>query len=82
MQTLTLNNRAELALTGVKKVKTTEAHQVVAQLDGTMIIISGHNLSVQSLSVREEVLEIHGQVNSIRYTASHSRKFSFKNMFK
>lgn len=82
MQTLSLTNRAELSLSGIKKIRTTEPHQVVAHLDGTMIIITGQNLSVQNLSISEGLLDITGQIDSIRYTKSHARKFSLKNMFK
>jgi len=82
MQSLTLNNREVMSLTGIKKVRTAEPHQVVAQLDGTLVIITGQNLSVQNLSIANETLDIAGTVNSIRYTQNHTRKFSIKNMFK
>jgi len=82
MQNIVLNNRKELALSGVKKVRTAEPHQVVAQLDETLIVISGQNLSVQALSIQNETLELTGQVDSIRYSKSHSKKFSLRNMFK
>ena len=79
---LTLNNRNEMTITGIKKVKTTEQNQVVAALDNSLIVITGSNLSVQNLSIREGLLELSGNVDGIRYTSSHSKKFSVKNMFK
>ena len=79
---LTLTNRNNLSLTGIKKVKSTEPAQVVALLDNGAILISGSNLSVQKLDIKEGILEITGIVNAIRYTNQVSKKFSFKSMFK
>jgi len=79
---LSLENRQNLSLTGIKKVKSTEPNQVVAQLDNCMIIVSGQNLAVQSLSIHDGTMELSGLVSSIRYTGSHQRRFSVRNMFK
>ena len=79
---LKLENRKVLSLTGIKKVKTTEPTCVVAVLDETMIIITGQNMSVEGLSIKDGTLEIHGLVDSIKYTKSQARKFSIRNMFR
>lgn len=79
---LSLTGRTALSLSGVKKIRSTEPTQVVAILDNCQIIIQGAGLNVQNVSIPSGVLELSGQVNSIRYTGSGSRKFSLKNMFK
>jgi len=79
---LTLTNRNELSLTGIKKVKSTEPAMIVANLDNGSIIINGSNLSVQSLDLKQGTLEVTGEVNSIKYTNQVSKSFSVKNMFK
>ena len=79
---LTLENRNSLTITGIKKVKTTEPNCVVAQLDSCIVVVSGSGLSVQNLSVRDGLLEISGNVMSIKYTKAHNRGFSLKNMFR
>ena len=79
---LSLTGRNALSITGVKKVRSTEPAQVVAILDNCQIIIQGSNLSVQNVNIPSGLLELTGQVNSIKYTNSSSRKFSVKNMFK
>jgi sporulation protein YabP len=79
---LTLNNRNNLTITGVKKVRTTEPTSVVLNLENCSLIISGSNLTVQNINISSGVLELTGSVNSIRYTSGVGRKFSFKNMFK
>jgi len=79
---LVLNNRNQLNLTGIKKVKSTEAQTVIADLDNGAIIISGSGLSVQRLDIKDGILEITGTVNNIKYTNQVSKSFSLKNMFK
>ena len=79
---LVLNNRNNLNITGVKKVKSTEPRCVIAVLDSCTIIITGTNLAVQQLNIGAGTLDISGLVNSIKYTNTASRRFSFKNMFR
>jgi len=79
---LTLESRNQLSITGVKKVKTTEPNQVVAALEDCMVVITGVNLSVENLSVKEGLLELTGLVTSIRYTNNHSKRFSVRNIFR
>ena len=79
---LVLNNRTELSLTGIKKVKSTEPNLIIAFLDNGSIIISGANLSVQKLDIKEGLLDITGIINNIKYGNQVSKSFSFKNMFK
>jgi sporulation protein YabP len=80
--TLSLQNRELLVTTGIKKVLTTEPTQIVARLDNTTLVIMGQNLSVQNLSVREGVLEVVGIVTQIKYTNTHSKRFSLRNIFR
>ena len=82
MSNLTLNNRTELTLTGIKKVKSTEPTNITALLDNGAVIVTGVNLSVQRLDIKEGILEVHGTVDSIRYTNQTHKNFSIKNMFK
>jgi sporulation protein YabP len=79
---LVLNNRNELNITGIKKVKSTEPNSVIANLDNGNIIISGSNLSVSRLDIKEGVLELNGIIDSIKYSSQTAKSFSLKNMFK
>jgi sporulation protein YabP len=79
---LVLNNRNELNITGIKKVRSTEPNSVVANLDNGNVIINGSNLSVSRLDIKEGVLELNGTVDSIKYSNQSSKSFSLKNMFK
>ena len=79
---LTLENRARLSVTGVKRVKSTEPTSVVAELDNCLIVVGGVNLAVQNLSIAEGLLELTGVVSSINYTGAQRRRFSFRGMFR
>ena len=79
---LILNNRNDLQVTGIKKVRSTEPTLVIANIDNGNITISGNNLSVEHLDIKEGTLLIKGTVNAIKYSNQVSKSFSFKNMFK
>jgi len=79
---LAIVGRNNLSLSGVKKVRSAEPNCVTAILDTCQIIIQGANLSVQNVQLASGILELSGQVNSIKYTGSAAKKFSFRNMFK
>ncbi|MCL2755539.1 MAG: hypothetical protein FWE45_00615 [Firmicutes bacterium] len=79
---LTLENRQSLSITGIKKIRTTEPAQVVADLDNCTIVVNGNNLSIENLSVKEGNLDIVGSITSIRYVTSINKRWSFKNIFR
>ena len=80
---LTLLNRNQLTVTGVKKIKSSEPEQIVLILHNAALVVSGANLFVVSASIQSGEVEIGGLVKSMRYTGvSDKHKFSFKNMFR
>ena len=80
---LTLINRNQLSITGVKKIKSSEPEQIVLILRDSGLVISGTNLFVVSASMQTGEVSIGGIVKALRYTnAGEKRKFSFKNIFR
>ena len=80
---LTLLNRKELSITGVKKIKSSEPEQIVLLLHNAGLVIGGTDLFVVSASMQTGEVCIGGFIKSLRYTgAAEKRKFSFKNMFR
>ena len=80
---LTLINRAQLNVTGVKKIKSSEPEQIVLILHNAALVIGGANLFVVSASIQTGEVEIGGLVKSMKYTGvTDKRKFSFKNLFR
>jgi sporulation protein YabP len=80
--TLNLAKRTALAITGIKKVKSSEPNCIIAVLENSMLVITGAGLSVNQLNIADGTLSVTGTVNSVKYSNSVSKKFSFKNIFK
>ena len=80
---LTLFNRNQLTVTGVKKIKSSEPEQIILVLHDTALVIGGTNLSVLSASMQTGEVAVGGLIKSLRYTGvNDKRKFSFKNLFR
>lgn len=80
---LTLQNRRQLTVTKVKKIKSSAPEQVVLVLNDCALVVTGADLFVVSASVQSGEVVIEGLVKALRYTGlSAKRKFSFKNMFR
>lgn len=80
---LTLINRNQLNVTGVKKIKSSEPEQIILILHDSALVIGGTNLSVMAASVQTGEVSVGGLIKSLRYTGvNDKRKFSFKNMFR
>lgn len=80
---LTVLQRNQLSLTGVRRVKSSEPTQVVAVLDNCSIVISGVNLTVDNVSIAAGTLDVMGLVTGVRWMQKvGARKFSVKNMFR
>ena len=79
---LTLNNRNALNITGIKKIRTTEPTQVVADLDNCTIVITGTNLNVQNASIQTGILEVSGIIGGIKFTGTTGKRWSAKNLFR
>ena len=79
---LTLLNRRQLNITGVKKIKSSESEQIVLLLQNAGLVIGGVDLFVVSASIETGEVSITGLIKSMRYTGiTDKRKFSFKNIF-
>lgn len=80
---LTLLNRRQLNITGVKKIKSSEPEQIVLLLQNVGLVIGGVDLFVVSASIETGEVSITGLIKSMRYTGiTDKRKFSFKNIFR
>ena len=80
---LTLLNRSQLNVSGVKKIKSSEPEQIILLLSNVALVIGGTNLFVTAASMQTGEVSISGTVKSMRYTGiNDKRKFSFKNLFR
>lgn len=65
-----LDNRKKLNLTGVEKVISANDNQIVAKVGGSKMLISGKDLTVTKLDVDAGLLDIIGEIFSIKYSGA------------
>lgn len=66
-QTLTLNNRKKLEITGVKKLESLNKLEFFVSTSLGILIVKGESLEMQHLDIEKGVLWITGTINSIEY---------------
>ena len=71
---LALENRKILKATGVADVEGFDDTKVYAMLEGLSLTIGGKNLKVTSFSSENGNLVVEGEIDSVTYSNSFSRK--------
>ena len=80
--TVMLENRAKLTITGVRDVDSFDEQNVVAYTDYGQLTIQGSSLSISQLSVESGDLLIEGNVSSLLYTDNRPNEGFFKRLFR
>lgn len=71
----------KLSATGVKEVREFSDEFVLCSLESSGLTVEGRGLSVKSLDVQNGILEIDGEVTSVRYGNGGKESF-IKRLFK
>ncbi len=66
-QTLSLNNRKRLEITGVKKLESLNKSEFFVSTILGLLLVKGENLEMQHLDIEKGILWIVGIINSITY---------------
>ncbi len=66
---ITLTNRENLNILGVTKVYGVSQAEVLVEVEGEKLAITGENMEVQALDVENKVLTITGKVNGMKFSA-------------
>ncbi len=74
------DSRKMLQLTGVEKVESSNENQIICIAMKSPLVISGKNMHVKKLDVQQGVVEVEGNIDSIRYQPE--RKSFLKRIFK
>ena len=64
---ITLINRNVLNIVGVTKVTEVGPKEILIELNGECLGITGVNLEVQALDVENKILNVTGTINSIKF---------------
>ena len=78
--TLICNDMKVLNITGVQKVESSTKTQFVCDLNGKTIVVCGKNLHIKKLDLQTGVVEIEGEIDSIKYQSG--KKSFWKRIFK
>ena len=64
---ITLTNRQTLNILGVTKVSDVSPSEVMLEIEGDRLLITGEGMEVQTLDVENKVLTILGKINSMKF---------------
>lgn len=81
-QSLLLENRNYLKITGVKSVVNLTETDVAVLVDNEMLIIKGSKIKAEKLSVETGELVLTGDFNSFKYETKKEKQGFFKRIFK
>ena len=74
VQSLTLENREKLSITGVERVESFNNENVILATNKGRLTIKGVNLSISRLNVEEGKLAVNGNINSLLYSENNTEK--------
>ena len=81
-QTLSLNNRKRLEITGVKKLESLNKTEFFVNTVLGLLLVRGENLEMQHLDIEKGVLWIIGDVSSLSYLDEDLNKKKDEGFFK
>ena len=64
---ITLTNRQTLNILGVSKVNGVSPTEVMLEIEGDRLLVTGECMEVQTLDVENKVLTILGKINSMKF---------------
>ena len=82
MESLCIEDRKRLILTGATKIVSSTNTQAVVEVGDTNIVISGTNIEVTKLHLDNKTVTFSGNINAVKDTAKTEKISLVKRMFK
>ncbi len=82
---VSINNRKELEITGVKEIDSFDNEEFLLETNMGYLIVRGQNLQLKNLNVEEGLVQIKGKVYELTYVDEHQQekaKGLFSRLFK
>jgi sporulation protein YabP len=70
---LVMENREQIALTGVQKVQSFDPKEIVLETELGILSIKGEQLGIKLLNLEEGLIDLQGQVGALIYHRNTSR---------
>lgn len=77
-----LTDRNQMQITGVEKANGLNENLISLLVTGAHLIITGKNMHVEKLMVEEGIVELEGDIESIKYSQSKPKTSFIKRLFK
>ncbi len=77
-----LTDRKQMQITGVEKANGLNENLISLLVSGAHLIITGKNMHVEKLMVEEGLVELEGEIESIKYSQSKPKTSFIKRLFK
>lgn len=71
---VTIENRNSLKLTGVEKLFYSVQNETLVQTSYGKLLITGSNLTVKRIALDQNILELEGRINSLKYVGNEKTK--------
>lgn len=72
--TISIDNRSALKLTGVEKLYYSVQNETLVGTSYGKLLITGSNLTVKRIAIEQNLLELEGKINSIKYVSGEKTK--------
>ncbi len=82
MESLSLEDRKKLTLTGATKMISSTNTQAVVEVGDNNVVISGTNIEMTKLNLENKEVVFTGNIVSIRYALKTEKTPLFKRLFK
>ncbi len=82
---IVMEDRKQINVSGVSKVKSFEAKEILLETTQGVLAIKGHELGIKNLNLEETEVEIEGTVDSLHYASNKTGNTSrsiFEKVFK
>lgn len=71
---VSINNRKELEITGVKEIDSFDNEEFLLETNMGYLIVRGQNLQLKNLNVEEGLVQIKGKVYELTYVDEHQQE--------
>lgn len=79
--TLTLTNRSNLSLTGIRDVDAFNEQEIIALCDTGELVIKGELLHIDELSIDSGLMTVNGKISSLTYNEKFTKTSILKRLF-
>ncbi len=82
MESITIEDRKKLSLSGATKVISSTSTQAVVEIGNCNVVISGTNIEVTKLDLDNKLVNFTGEINGIKYANKTEKTNLIKRIFK